>query len=158
MQRKPMLRHENPHRDKNCKREDQSGCPNATAPRREIARAVAVRQFARRCGSAAGRRPPAEVHLAEVLGSAVAGLRKAGVPSDRAGAAEGFRAAQACPAAEHGEPRLIQASIPSFDGVRIGNTRLLGSLPPGSKAIKAGQPDFRAAAAGKSGKETPGLS
>jgi hypothetical protein len=139
-----MLRDENPHRDEDGKHEDQGGCPNATAPRREIAR-VGVRQIARRGGAAAGRPSREEAGLAAVSGSAVVGPRKAAALSDRAAAAEGFRAAQACRVAERGAPSLIQASIPSFDGVRIGNTRLLGSLPPGSKPIRAGQPDFGAA-------------
>jgi len=40
--------------------------------------------------------------------------------------------------------RLGARIDPSFAGLRIGNTRPLGSLPPGSKPIKAGQPNFGA--------------
>ena len=45
MQRKPMLREENPHRDEDCKREQQRRRPNATAPCGKVLRAVRVRHF-----------------------------------------------------------------------------------------------------------------
>ena len=105
-----MLRDENGHRDKDSKHEEQGGCPDAAPTRGKVPRAVAIRQFGRRSGATAGRRSREEAHLAGVSGSVLAGPRKAAVMSDRAGAAEGCRAARACRVVERAALGLVQAS------------------------------------------------
>ena len=156
MKRKPMLRDENAHGDKDCKREDQGGCPNATAPRREIARA-GVRQIARRCGAATGRPSREEAGLGGVSGSAVVGPRKAAVLSDRAGAAEGFRAAQACRVAECVAPALAHASIPPSTASALGTRGRSVRSRRGASRLEQVSPISARQQPARSGQNPPGL-
>jgi hypothetical protein len=124
-----MLRDENRHRDKDSNHKDQGGCPNATAPRREIARA-GVRQIARRCGAAAGRRSHRGADLAAVSGWVKGGPRKAAVPWDRVEVAAGSREALGCRVAGRGVAKPMQAIDRSFHSFLDRRTPASAALLP----------------------------
>ena len=108
-----MLRDENRRRDKDGKHEEQGRCPNATAPRREIARA-GVRQLARRWAAAAGRQSRRGADLAAVSGWVKGGPRKAAVLSDRVEVAAGSPEARGSRVAEREAAKPMLAIDQSF--------------------------------------------